>query len=75
MPQTALPLGRKAVLWTIRVVLGLMAFPTLVFTVYAIVESRQKHPSGLPLFVATSVVLWTVFFALYLTGMWIERRK
>ena len=51
MPQTALPFGRKAVLWTIRVVLGMMAFPAMVASVYAIVALRQKHSDGVVLFV------------------------
>ena len=74
MPQTALPFGRKAVLWTIRVVLGMMAFPALVVSVYAIVALRQKHSDGAVSLVVLALVLWVLFFALYLTGWLFEKR-
>ena len=74
MPQTALPFGRKAVLWTIRVVLGMMAFPALVVSVYEIVALRQKHSDGAVSLVVLALVLWVLFFALYLTGWLFEKR-
>ena len=74
MPQTALPFGRKAVLWTIQVVLGVMAFPMLVVSVYAVVSLRQKHSDGVVLLVGLALVLWVMFFALYLTGWLFEKR-
>ena len=74
MPQTALPFGRKAVLGTIRVVLGMMAFPAMVASVYAIVALRQKHSGGVASLVVLALVLWALFFALYLTGWLFEKR-
>lgn len=74
MPQTTLPFGRNAVLWTIRVVLGVMAFPMLVVSVYAVVSLRQKQSDGVVLLVGLVFVLWVLFFALYLTGWLLEKR-
>ena len=74
MPQTVLPFGRKAVIWTIRVVLGMMVFPALVVSVYAIVTLRQKHSEGVVSLVVLALVLWALFFALYLTGWLFEKR-
>ena len=74
MPQTALPFGHKAVIWTIRVVLGMLVFPVLVVSVYAIVTLRQKHSEGVVSLVVLALVLWALFFALYLTGWLFEKR-
>ena len=74
MPQTALPFGRKAVLWTIRIVLGLMAFPSLVVSVYAIVALWQRNSEGVVSLFVLALVLWALFFALYLTGWLLEKR-
>ena len=74
MPQTALPFGRKAVIWTIRVVLAMMVFPALVVSVYAIVTLRQKHSDGVVSLAVLALVLWMLFFALYLTGLLFEKR-